>query len=267
MHAQVYYPTTTGFRYDHDVNNTDKFFNILNGYEAHFVTGHLHKLFNVTPEDDITGSNNFYEHNSNAICGSWWWSGHLTPGVNLSRDGSPGGYGIWDIDGTDIKWKYKATGWPEDYQFRSYDLNNVHFSMDDVPLMPSSVPTETRKAFEEYIDAYPENNDNEVLIKIWNWNSNWTLSVVDEDGNNLEVEKVWAYDPLHIAALSVKRFNVSSLSATPNFITERFTNFFKVQAKDADVDLLITVKDEFGNTWTEDMKRPRVFSIDEYLMK
>lgn len=267
MHAQVFYPTATGFRYDHDVNNTDKFFNILNGYEAHFVTGHLHKLFNVTPEDDITGSNNFYEHNSNAVCGSWWWSGHLTPGVNLSRDGSPGGYGIWDIDGTDIKWRYKATGWPEDYQFRSYDLNNVHFSMDDVPLMPSSVPTETRKVFEEYIDAYPENNDNEVLIKIWNWNSNWTLTVVDENGENLTVEEVWAYDPLHIAVLSVKRFNVPDLSVTPNFITERFTNFFKVQAKDADVDLLITVKDEFGNTWTEDMKRPRVFSIDEYLRK
>lgn len=57
----------------------------------------------------------------------------MTPGVHISHDGAPGGYSIWDVDGTDFKWKYKATGKSEDYQFRSYDLNNFSVSYDDVP--------------------------------------------------------------------------------------------------------------------------------------
>lgn len=264
MHAQVFYPTTTGFKIDHDTANTQALFDILDGYKVHFVTGHTHKIFNVTPQDNITHGREFYEHNSGAICASWWWSEHLTPGVHIGTDGTPGGYGVWDVSGTDLKWFYKSTGWPEDYQFRSYDLNNVSFSMDDVPLMPSDVPASVRNAYNKYVNAYPANSNNEVLINIWNWNSNWTLSVKDEKGSTLTPTAVWAYDPLHIAALSVKRFNQANLKATPSFVTDHFSHFFKVKAPDADTDLVITVKDEFGNTWTENMQRPKEFSTDAY---
>ncbi|WP_255417170.1 calcineurin-like phosphoesterase family protein [Proteiniphilum sp. X52] len=267
MHAQVFYPIAGGFKYDYDVINTEKLFDALAGYEAHFVTGHTHMTFNVRPGDAIVGDRNFYEHNTGAVCASWWWSGHLTPGVHVSLDGTPGGYAVWNVSGTNLKWKYKATGWPEDYQFRSYDLNNVRFSMADVPLMPSNVPDATRRVYEQYVDAYPANNSNEVLINIWNWNRNWILTVVDQDGNNLVPQEVWAYDPLHIAALSVKRFNQPNLTSTPSFVTQKFTHFFKVKANDADTDLVITVQDEFGNRWTENMERPKVFSIDEYKRK
>lgn len=263
LHAQVFYPTSTGFKIDHDASSTESLFRLLEGYEVHFVTGHTHMMFNVTPQDEIVSGRNFYEHNSGSICGSWWWSGYLTPGVHLGQDGTPGGYAIWDISGTDIEYRYKSTGWSEDYQFRSYDLNCVSFSPSDIPQCPSSVA----KNFDKYIDAYPANSKNEVLINIWNWNRNWTLSVVDETGKNLEPKAVWAYDPLHIAGLTVPRFNNSGITSTPNFITEDFTHFFKVTADDANVDLTITVKDEFGNTWTEKMERPKAFSTDAYLNK
>ena len=262
MHAQIYKPTSTGFAFDHDSANTEALLAALDGYEVHFVTGHTHKVYNITPDDDVVKGRDIHEHNSGAICASWWWSGNLTPGVHVSIDGAPGGYAIWDIDGTDFAWLYKSTGWPEEYQFRSYDLNNVSFSMDDVPNIPSNVLIQL--AYKKYVNAYPENSDNEVLIKIWNWNSNWELSVVDERGKTLEYTPVWAYDPLHIAALSVPRFNNSGITSTPSFVTESATNFFKVKADDADVDLTITVKDEFGHTWTEEMQRPKAFSTDAY---
>ena len=266
MHAQLFYPSQTeGFKIDHDVLNTTQLLDVLDGYKVHFVTGHTHLSFNVTPEDDVTGGREVYEHNAGAVCASWWWSGYLTPGVHISPDGTPGGYSVWDVNGTDIEWIYKATGWTEDYQFRSYDLNNVHFSMADVPQMPASVPASVKAKFQRYVDAYPVNKDNEVLINIWNWNPRWTLTVTDEKGNKLAPEEVWAYDPLHVAALSVKRFNSSTLSSTPSFITENFTHFFKVKAADADVDLTITVRDEFGHEWTEQMQRPKAFSTDAYL--
>lgn len=265
MHAQIYKPTSTSFAFDHDSANTEALLAALDGYEVHFVTGHTHKVYNITPDDDVVKGRDIHEHNSGAICASWWWSGNLTPGVHVSIDGAPGGYAIWDIDGTDFAWLYKSTGWPEEYQFRSYDLNNVSFSMDDVPNIPSNVLIQL--AYKKYVNAYPENSDNEVLIKIWNWNSNWKLSVVDERGKTLEYTPVWAYDPLHIAALSVPRFNNSGITSTPSFVTESATNFFKVKADDADVDLTITVKDEFGHTWTEEMQRPKAFSTDAYKLR
>lgn len=267
MHAQVFYPTTSGFKIDHDQVNTLRLFEILDGYTVRFVTGHTHKLFNVTPDAPIVDGHNFREYNSGSVCASWWWSGNLTPGIHIGTDGTPGGYGIWDVTGTDFQCLYKSTGWPEEYQFRSYDLNNVHFSMADVPLMPSDISASVKNAYMQYVNAYPQNNDNEVLINIWNWNSDWTLSVVDENRKTLPYTEVWAYDPLHIAALSVKRFNNAGLKSTPWFITDKFTHFFKVKADDADTDLVITVKDEFGNEWTENMQRPKAFSTDAYRRK
>lgn len=267
MHAQVFYPTTSGFKIDHDPVNTLRLFDILDGYTVRFVTGHTHKLFNVTPDAPIVDGHNFREYNSGSVCASWWWSGNLTPGIHIGTDGTPGGYGIWDVTGTDFQCLYKSTGWPEEYQFRSYDLNNVHFSMADVPLMPSDISASVKNAYMQYVNAYPQNNDNEVLINIWNWNSDWTLSIVDENRKTLPYTEVWAYDPLHIAALSVKRFNNAGLKSTPSFITDKFTHFFKVKADDADTDLVITVKDEFGNEWTENMQRPKAFSTDAYRRK
>lgn len=267
MHVQVFYPTTSGFKIDHDPVNTLRLFDILDGYTVRFVTGHTHKLFNVTPDAPIVDGHNFREYNSGSVCASWWWSGNLTPGIHIGTDGTPGGYGIWDVTGTDFQCLYKSTGWPEEYQFRSYDLNNVHFSMADVPLMPSDISALVKNAYMQYVNAYPQNNDNEVLINIWNWNSDWTLSVVDENRKTLPYTEVWAYDPLHIAALSVKRFNNAGLKSTPSFITDKFTHFFKVKADDADTDLVITVKDEFGNEWTENMQRPKAFSTDAYRRK
>lgn len=267
MHAQVFYPTTSGFKIAPDQVNTLRLFDILDGYTVRFVTGHTHKLFNVTPDAPIVDGHNFREYNSGSVCASWWWSGNLTPGIHIGTDGTPGGYGIWDVTGTDFQCLYKSTGWPEEYQFRSYDLNNVHFSMADVPLMPSDISASVKNAYMQYVNAYPQNNDNEVLINIWNWNSDWTLSVVDENRKTLPYTEVWAYDPLHIAALSVKRFNNAGLKSTPSFITDKFTHFFKVKADDADTDLVITVKDEFGNEWTENMQRPKAFSTDAYRRK
>lgn len=268
MHAQLFYPSESdGFKIDHDVTNTAQFLNVLKGYKVNIVTGHTHMNFNVTPESSVTQGQEIYEHNTGAICASWWWTNYLTPGVHISPDGTPGGYAIWDVSGTKLQWIYKATSTSENYQFRSYDLNKVHFSLADVPLMPTDISASVKKKYQQYVDAYPVNSNNEVLINIWNWNARWTLTVTDEKGNQLTPTAVWAYDPLHIAALTVKRFNSASLSSTPNFITEKFPHFFKVKVGDANTDLTITVKDEFGHTWTEEMQRPKEFTTETYKLK
>ncbi len=258
MHAQVFYPSGINtYKMDHDATSTKALFSAVADYKVHYVTGHTHTIFNALPgETTSVGAANTYEHNAGSICASWWWSGNLTDGVYVSLDGAPGGYSIWDIDGTDFKWKYKATGKDENYQFRTYDLNNFSVSYNDVPNLEN---TAVKLSFLKYVNAYPENKDNTVLINIWNWASDWKLEVKDETGKKLEWTRCNAYDPLHLRALTIKRFN-SNISSSPNFITEnKMPHFFKVTADNADVDLTITVTDSFGNVYTENMARPKAF--------
>ena len=259
MHAPVYSPKSlTNFSYN--LKNSQQLIDALDGYTVHFVTGHTHCNYNVIPSQDITGGKPIYEHNVAATCSDWWWSGYLTPGCLLSLDGSPSGYAVFTINGTTSQNIYKTVGKDEDFQFRSYDLNNVSFSMDDVPnLTNTSVQNEWRKR----CDAYSGAQNNEILVNVWGYNPNWTVSIATADGTPLEVKSVSALDPLHIEAMDKKRFN-SNVTSVPNFVTETSHHFFKATAPDATSNVVITVKDEFGHTWTETMERPKAFNTGIY---
>lgn len=254
-HAPVYAKETKKNVNTYYLNNSGTLVSKFKGYNVDFVTGHTHVLYNVDKS-----SEGIYEHNAGAVCASWWWSGYLTPGIHICTDGAPGGYSVWDITGTDKKWRYKGTGRDADEQFRSYDLNNVYFTVEkDAP----KVPAELKSKFEKYTDAYPKNSDNEVLINIWNWNPKWKIEI-KENGKTLKDTRVKGYDPLHIAALTAKRFNNSSITEEPAFTTTENYHMFKVKASSATSTIDIKVTDEFGNVYTETMKRPKTFSTEAY---
>ena len=261
MHAPLF-GVSTATEYKLHMENANEMLNAVDGYKVHFVTGHTHKNYNVTPSHKCVGGRDVHEHNVGAVCGSWWWSGHLTSGVHLAPDGTPGGYSIWDIDGKNFQYIYKPTGKSTDVQFRAYDLNNVKFGDADVPNLNKST-----KAYTDYckiVAAYNGSQNNYILLNVWNYNPSWTVTVTDESGKNLTVTPTMAYDPLHIAAMSIKRYNSSSVSTSPSFVTQNYPHFFRVKAPDADTDVTITVKDEFGHTWTQKMERPMQFSINAY---
>ncbi len=241
--------------YNYNLTNSSTLISKFKGYKVDFVTGHTHVLYNVDkPSEGI------YEHNAGAVCASWWWSGYLTPGIHICTDGAPGGYSVWDINGTDKKWRYKGTGRDAKEQFRSYDLNNVWFTVEkDAPNVPAALKSE----FEKYTKAYPKNSNNEVLINIWNWNPKWKIEI-KENGKTLDETRVMGYDPLHIAALTAKRFNDAALTAEPAFTTTVNYHMFKVTASSATSTIDIKVTDEFGNVYSETMKRPKEFSTDAY---
>lgn len=255
-HAPVYAKETVKNVNTYYLNNSGALVSIFKGYNVDFVTGHTHVIYNV----DKKSSEGIYEHNAGAVCASWWWSGYLTPGIHICTDGAPGGYSVWDISGTDKKWRYKGTGRDAKEQFRSYDLNNVWFTVEkDAPKVPAAL----KSKFEKYTDAYPKNSDNEVLINIWNWNPKWKIEI-KENGKTLSSTRVKGYDPLHIAALTAKRFNDASLTEEPAFTTTVNYHMFKVKASSATSTIDIKVTDEFGNVYTETMKRPKTFSTDAY---
>lgn len=237
------------------LNNSATLVSKFKGYKVDFVTGHTHVLYNVDKS-----SEGIYEHNAGAVCASWWWSGYLTPGIHICTDGAPGGYSVWDITGKDKKWRYKGTGRDENEQFRSYDLNNVWFTVEkDAPNVPAALKSD----FEKYTDAYPKNSKNEVLINIWNWNPKWQIEI-KENGKTLTSTRVKGYDPLHIAALTAKRFNNSAIKEVPAFTTTVNYHMFKVKASSPTSTIDIKVTDEFGHVYTETMERPKTFSTEAY---
>ncbi|MDE6338202.1 MAG: calcineurin-like phosphoesterase family protein [Muribaculaceae bacterium] len=264
MHVPVF--ATTGVdKFAKEMKDADKLLAAFDGYQlVHYVTGHTHRSYNLVPEDAAAEGKNIYEHNLSAICSDWWWSGNLTPGLLQATDGTPSGYGVWDINGKDIKWIYKCAGKDENFQFRSYDLNNVVFSKDkDVPLLTNATQI---GRFNNIIAAYNGSNvgKNEVLINVWQSNSRWTCTVKTADGKDLAVQKVSAYDPVQIMANVCKRMNDAECESNPIGTTQNRHHFYKVTAPDADTDLIITVKDEFGHTYTETMERPKAFNVDTY---
>ncbi len=226
---------------------------ILKPYpEVHLYTAHTHTVYN----GDELATDHLFEHNAGSICGTWWWSGKETPGVHIGQDGSPGGYTILDIAGTAFKWQYKATGAGVDYQFRTYDRNQIHLTKDKY--VPNSNGTYAFDA-SRWASA---SSANEVYINVWNWDPSWKVEV-SEDGKPLTVSQIISgeKDPLHLIAYTAKRINRNS---KPTFETNTTNHLFKVTASSADATLDIKVTDRFGNVYTETMTRPKAFTTDQY---
>ena len=245
MHAPLYNDSQNG-----SLNNTSEFEQIVKAYTTHMWTGHSHKMYNV----DKLSTNKVFEHNAGAVCATWWWTGHWTAGLHLAQDGAPGGYSIVNVSGTDFKWKFKGTGRDITHQFRTYDRNEIALTADKYA---SSASAENKKKFEDAVGDWKNiDKGNYVYINVWNYDPQWTISVT-ENGTSLNVERVSAKDPLHLIAYN-------GMSPAGGFGTSVTKHLFRVQAKSATSTLEIKVTDRFGNVYTENMSRPKAFSLNAY---
>ncbi len=230
------------------LNNGSTLVSLLDAFEkVHVITGHTH--INYTVE-----SGNVIEHNTAAVSATWWWTGKTGYANNhICKDGSPGGYGVWEINGRDIKWYYKSMGYPKSYQFRTYDLNKVHITA------AAFAPNSTDAALAEYAGVYATPNQvNDVLVNVWGYDPSWTVEV-KEGGTSLPVTRVSAQDPLHIISYEAKRLNVGAVP-TSSFVTGNTAHMFRARASSATSTLTVTVTDRFGIVYTESMTRPKEFT-------
>lgn len=214
---------------------------------VHIFTGHTHLVYNVI-DDGI------YEHNAGAVCATWWWTGYHSD-IHIAQDGAPGGYTIVDFNGGIPKWQFKGTGHDINFQFRSYDGNCIQINADKyIPEQTSA----NKSKFNSYASMWlEEKNDNSVYINVWNWDPEWTVEVTEAE-KPLSVTKVKLRDPLHLIAYTAPSIG------TPTFATSENLHFFKVTASSPTSTLEIKVTDRFGNVYTETMKRPKAFSIEQY---
>ncbi|NIN70656.1 MAG: hypothetical protein GTO46_01725 [Gemmatimonadetes bacterium] len=133
------------------VMNREALYRLLEPCEAHVLAGHTHEL-----EHLFEGG--VHEHVCGAVCGSWW-SGPICP------DGAPKGYTVYEVDGTQVSWRYKSAG----------------------------------RGFEHQIRVYPHGADpkapDEIVANVWDWDPEWSV-VWYEDGDRVgEMARRIGLDP------------------------------------------------------------------------
>lgn len=214
---------------------------------VHFLSGHTHVNYNVQKR------NNIREHNTAAICATWWWTGKLS-GNNTCTDGTPGGYGVYLWNGNQAEWYYKSSGFDKKYQFRAYDLNTTYIA----PEVYAPKYQEDMKIYAQGYDVKKSNN--EILLNIWNYQPDWKIEVTEE-GKPLEITRMEGYDPLHIISYDAKRINAGG-KAKVTFPSTPTAHLFKAKASKTNSTINIKVTDNFGHVYTEEMKRPKAFNVN-----
>ena len=225
---------------------------LLSKYTVHFISGHTH-----TNYTNIINSK-MREHNIAGVCGTWWWTGYYSKNkCRLNGDGSPSGYKIFDINGSDVKWNFKALARDASYQFRAYDLRNSLITRE--LYCPANKNTNVSDAFfSQYANGWDKSantsSTRKILINLFDYNDNWKITVT-ENGANLSVSRVEAYDPLHTIFFNMGRMNSNSTSMT--FPTGKSAHFFEVSTSSATSTVIIKAEDPFGRVYEETMTRPR----------
>ncbi|MDR2472877.1 MAG: calcineurin-like phosphoesterase C-terminal domain-containing protein [Tannerella sp.] len=252
LHIPVYKTPSANFTPNPtNLSNSTEFVNCLTGFtDIHLLTGHLHYNW-VLPDD----ARHIIEHNIAAVCATWWWTGsNGYAGNHICKDGSVGGGKVFEIDGNQVKWYYKSSGFDRNYQFRTYDLNNVHITAEKY-----AAKADVSKV-SEYAGEYASpNNGNEILINVFGYDPLWKVEVF-EGSTPLTVTRAPGKDPLHIISYECLRLNVGA-EPTADFLSNNSAHLFRAKASSATSTLNIRVTDRFGNVYSETMTRPKTLNF------
>lgn len=136
------------------VTNREALFRLLEPYAAHVVVGHMH-------ESEHLVHGRIHEHVAGAACGAWW-SG------DICHDGTPNGYAVYEIDGEDVRWRYKSTGLDATRQVRVY----AH----------GADP------------AAPE----EIVANVWDWDPAWRVAWYEDGARKGLMSRRTGLDPMSV---------------------------------------------------------------------
>lgn len=210
MHIPGYTDEKRWYKRDKDdigviTTNRRFLFNLLKPFKAHLLTGHTH--YNENHQDGGA-----YEHIHGAVCGAWWT-------MPLCEDGTPAGYGVYEINGTDVKWYYKSVGQPRDYQMRVYNRG-----------------------------AYA-NKPGDVAANVWNWDKDWKV-VWYEDG----LLKGAMRQEVDLDAEAVRLMQDKTRIGKYSWIKPGLTDhiFFATPSATANK-VVVEVTDRFGNIYREEI--------------
>jgi len=219
-------PFRSGGTADHR-NYRTEVLNLLSTYnEAHIMIGHSHYQINYLHR--VNGKT-VYEHVHGAASGAWWNS-------TLCADGTPNGYGVYEIKGNAMKnWYYKGTDQPADFQMRAYDASKE--------FGPANKYT--------YVFGAPANlnlaGDGWIVVNIWNSDVNWDVRLFQDDAEVDEMSRVSSRD------FWALYHHLEELGKAKGSVFDKSSNHFyigKLNGKASEANFRIEAKDPFGNVYT-----------------
>ncbi|MDF0717134.1 calcineurin-like phosphoesterase family protein [Muricauda sp. 334s03] len=185
------------------VKNKEHLYELLAPYNVHILSGHTHQNTNYPDR-------NRFEHVHGAVCGAWW-SGPIC------SDGTPNGYGVYQMRGSEVRWQYKSIGQSMEHQFRFYNRG-----MD--PEFPNS-----------------------CSLNVWNWNPDWKICWYENGERKSHIHKVRATDPmsndLHLGKLLPERRPWVEPSSNDHMFFFEPSNNLK--------HITVEVTDNFGNIYVQ----------------
>lgn len=106
-----------------NVTNLPELLDVIEGREKLLaIAGHMHNNEHhyLTEEDGFDSQTPLHVHTLAAVSGSWWSGPFDERGipVAIQSDGTPNGYHVMSVDGTDVRMRYQAAGKPAEYQMR-----------------------------------------------------------------------------------------------------------------------------------------------------
>jgi len=221
---------------------------------VHIVTGHTHNSRNITI-DYQQGAYERREHNIAAASATWWWTNQntLPNRINIAPDGTPAGYKIFEIDGKNIQWYYKAVGQSRERQFIAFDMNEVkkYWTTN-----PTALAAFAYSDFAARANDYNSIGANEVLINVWAFEQDFWKIKVMEGATELAIDPVWIKCPLHTISYDIPRRAAGSVP-TASFVSTNVPHMYRVKTSSATSTIEITVEDRFGNVFTNTMTRPK----------
>ncbi len=184
------------------VANREQLYKILAGYKVHFMSGHTH--FN-----DVWEKGDMMEHNHGTVCGAWWTG-------PVCGDGTPNGYGVYEVNGDELKWYYKSTGFAKEHQLTVFERGQVK--------------------------EYPD----EVLANVWNWDAKWKVEWFEDGVAKGSMQQRVALDPLAVELYAGAELPKKHKFVEPTLADHMF--FAKPSANAKEIEVKVT--DRFGKVYS-----------------
>lgn len=188
-----------------ETSNAASLYELLKEYNAHLLTGHTHFNLNVCFNPHLM------EHNTASVCGIWWKS-------DICMDGTPAGYGVFEVNGNHLTWLYKGFGLPEEYQLRVYPAGCC--------------------------EEYPQ----DIVANVWNWDEQWQVEWYENGKRMGKMTRFTGYDPEAHAICSDKK------RVEYDWITPAQTgHLFRATPQNPKAKIEVRVKDRFGREFIEEI--------------
>lgn len=187
------------------VANRKELYRLLEPFKAHIMSGHTHN-------NEKVQEGNVLEHVHGTVCGAWWTGPVCT-------DGTPSGYGVYEVNGSELKWYYKSVNHPKEHQMRLYPKGTV------------------------------KDRPQEVAVNVWNWDPSWKVEWLEDGVRKGAMQQEIGLDPLAVQLQEGPALPAKHKWVEPVLTEHLFWATPSVGAKQ----ITVEVTDRFGQVYREEL--------------